>query len=452
MAFMLGHFERFPETPARMPVDFDNECEERKPPMRKFTSLTKLLVCMASALLIAGCATSQPSEAPDAEVEILTMPFKGLAAEKKDIFVFFDGTANTPDSETNVWRLYEEILKDDAPQKVTTYLVGVGSPDDQPLLGMALGKGMEKRILAGYEHLIRNYRAEVRDNIYIFGFSRGAHQARALAGLVAYAGIPSFPVMNEQDLRKATNSIIEHVKKKSDDDYVEHWKIWNPESKPVLAEDIRAKLGFKMSSAQVNFLGVWDTVPGSSLKDYGTCKEKKGFVKRYLYWLIPGVDKGERYKSDSYPPIRRIVHAVSVDEKRSKFAPLLICDPINPEYTDKTEVWFPGAHADVGGGYKKQFELPDISLGWMINHLSKTYEFQNPVTFFEGNPKGLAHWSIGDSPANIGSVCEDREPPVNAAMHNAVQVRKNAGNVRIRKEMDNVKVIVEEDYPIDCPE
>lgn len=192
-------------------------------------------------------------------------------------------------------------------------------------------------------------------------------------------------------------------------------------------------------------------MPGSSLKDYGYCKEEKGFVKKYLYWLIPGIDKGERYKSDSYPAIRHIAHAVSIDEKRSKFAPLLVCPAINSKYTKLSEVWFPGAHADVGGGYQTSDghpsdELPSISLSWMLGLLEETYEFNNYRPQVKGSAEGLAHWSIGDSPANIGSDCIDRDRPTSAEIHESFNERMTFSPVPIR--LDGT--VVSREYPIEC--
>lgn len=182
---------------------------------------------------------------------------------------------------------------------------------------------MEPRILKAYEFISANYKPG--DHIYLFGFSRGAHQARALAGLISYAGVPVTTAKDSHYLMDLGNSIIELAKKKSDVDYLETWRLWKPGLPHPMTSEIKEKLEIEMQIAEVEFLGVWDTVPGSSLKRYKICKEHKGFIKKYLYLFIPGVDSGERYKSDSYPPIRRIAHAVSLDEKRSKFSPLLIC-------------------------------------------------------------------------------------------------------------------------------
>jgi len=374
---------------------------------------------------------------------IQTHPLTGDPEKHKSIFVFLDGTANDPRSGTNVWQLYNILLENNDPQMTATYIEGVGSVD-KPIFGGALGRGMEERMLRGYEFITHNY--NLGDDIYIFGFSRGAHEARSLAGMLSYAGVPATSSREHDNLLEIGNGIFELAKKKSDEDYLDEWSSWKPNQLPLLATEIEEKLNLGVQTVQVTFLGLWDTVPGSSLKDYGDCEEKKGFIKKYLHWLVPGVDKGERYKSGSYPAIRQIAHAVSIDEKRSKFAPLLICSAINARYTKINEVWFPGAHADVGGGYEDSDELPRISLEWMIGLLNESYMFSTTAPQVKGNAKGLAHWSIGDFPANIGSKCVDRQPGASAKLHKSYYERKESSPVPIRWE-GGKKYLT---YPIEC--
>jgi hypothetical protein len=403
----------------------------------------QISICILLAAFVIGCAAlSGPNEEVE-EIAVDVHALKGDPNKQKGIFVFFDGTQNTKSSQTNVWRLFDFLGKNNDPQMTAIYIKGVGSVDDAPVTGAALGRGMEQRILQGYRFISENYNPG--DRIYIFGFSRGAHQARSLAGLISYAGVLATSDSDSDQLMKMGNQIIELVKKKSDEEYRDKWISWHHEQAPLLSIEIKSKLNLEMQPAEVTFLGVWDTVPGSSLKDYGICKEEKGFVKKYFYWLIPGIDKGERYKTDSYPPIHRIAHAVSLDEKRSKFSPLLLCHEINSQYTKISEVWFPGAHADVGGGYEDSKELPSISLEWMIELLSETYKL-NAVPHLNVNANGLAHWSIGDRPANIGSKCVDRHPPENARIHPSVEERKRASPVPIRWKETRKQL----DYPISC--
>ncbi|BAP57935.1 hypothetical protein THII_3638 [Thioploca ingrica] len=355
----------------------------------------------------------------------------GNPNQHKSLFVFLDGTTNNPKSGTNVWRLFK-LLENNDPQTTALYIEGVGSIDNSPwreLTEKALGLGMQDRILKGYDFIASHYNPG--DDIYLFGFSRGAHEARSLAGFLAYVGVPVTSI-EETDEKKRVgiwNKILDWTKDKSDEDYLNQWTSWKPGQPPVLANEIKNKFKLEMQSAEITFLGVWDTVPGSSFKNFDVCKEKRGFVKKWLSFL-PLVSKGERYKSDSYPVIRQIAHAVSLDEKRSKFKPLLVCPAINPAYTKIDEMWFPGAHADVGSGYEDSNELPGISLNWMLGLLAKSYPF-NTLPQVKENAKGLAHCSICDSPANTGSECEDRLLPEGAQLHQSVQDRKKAGSVPI---------------------
>lgn len=391
---------------------------------------------------LAGCAANPIQTADSASYETSVIPLTGDDRLPKNIFVFLDGTANNAGSETNVWKFYQRVVENHNRQTTAIYIAGVGSAESAPISEAALGRGMEDRILDGYRFLVENY--ALGDDIYLFGFSRGAHQARALAGLISYAGIVRATAQTE-DILDDANRIIELVKKQRDADFEAEWRTWSRNQPPLLAAQIRQKLDLDVLPATIRFLGVWDTVPGSSLKNYGTCKEDIGFVKKRLYLLIPGVDRGERYKTDSYPTIGQIAHAVSLDEKRSKFAPLLVCSPIAEERTAVNETWFPGAHADVGGGYEDSSELSHLSLNWMIGQLSRHYPLALQPEF-ASNAAGLAHWSIGDSPANYLSECKDRVPPDNAERHPSVDARRAASPVPVRWK-GQVKLIP---YPVNC--
>lgn len=383
-------------------------------------------------------------------------------ANQKSIFVFLDGTGNDKSTKTNIWNLFKLIEKHKNHQTVTHYIEGVGSVneplEDDPILavfGDALGRGMQDRILKGYDFIAANYNPG--DEIFIFGFSRGAHQARALAGLLSYAGVPTNLIRDDDERKMKFEHILNLLKEIRDEDFKDQWKNWKPNQDPLLAEAIKADnhIFLDMQPVEIKFLGIWDTVPGSSFKNYDACKEHIGFLKRYFH-LLPGISKGERYKSDSYPPIRQIAHAVSLDEKRSKFAPLYLCDALVKDYTILDETWFPGAHADVGGGYGDD-DLPNISLNWMIGLLERNYSFSSKPdrNAIKGNVKGLTHWSFGDRPANMGSECEDRlnredrQPPLGFNPHPSIDEREQAGIVPIL--IKGIKNEHDWRYPILCP-
>jgi len=391
------------------------------------SSLNSRLVFGTICLVIFAFILESSSLASEGQIkpESAMLQLAGDSTKHKSIFLFLDGTANDSSSGTNVWRLYDIISKNNDPHTTALYIDGVGSVE-KPLFGKALGLGMEERMLKGYEFVAKNYNDG--DDVFIFGFSRGAHQARSLAGLLAYAGVPKTSD-TRHNLIKVGNSIFELLKEKTDEDYKDKWANWKPGQAPMIAAEINNKLKLDMKPVEVKFLGVWDTVPGSSFKKYNDCREKIGFWKKYFYWL-PMISKGNRYKTDSYPPIRQIVHAVSLDEKRSKFEPLLLCPP-STEYTRIAETWFPGAHADVGGGYDDSNELPNISLNWILGILAENYKFKNLPPTIKEYPKGLAHWSMGDSPANLGSECKDRQPYPKAQIHPSVIIRQQSSPVPV---------------------
>lgn len=398
-----------------------------------------LIVSVIIACAISACASIRTSgDLEDIKTQIID--FKGDPNQKKSIFVFFDGTANDSQSGTNVWRLYSLIANTGDTQIAAKYIEGVGSTENtefnsSKILGPLFGQGMEMRIKHGYDFIVKNYKPG--DEIFIFGFSRGAHEARSLAGFISYVGIPIATGKSIAYGIKEWNKILEIIKKKSDADFVSYWNSWIPGALPPLAMEARNELDVDFQSIQIKMLGVWDTVPGSSFKKFGTCKE------------LPDGRDGDRYKSDSYPTIRTIAHAVAIDEKRSKFKPILLCPALYPvDQNQKPKViekWFPGAHADVGGGYTDgDNSLPNISLNWMIDILGMNYEFLFAPPRYEENPNGLAHWSIGDMSHIPGMKCEDRSIPLSDARHPSASLRVGRPPIQIK---GSTKYFP---YPISC--
>lgn len=399
-------------------MTYPNPCPSGGAKMKR--NIPLLATPLACSLALISAFLAVPVQAEDGD----------QAAATKDIFVFFDGTQNTDESNTNVYRLYQ-LVSQDTKAPSAKYFPGVGAMRFR-LLGSAFGKDMESKILDGYTYIAQNYRPG--DRIFIFGFSRGAHEARSLAGLISYAGVQPTD-SSERELKSRGNRILELVKSKTDEDFVERWGSWKSADGPLLGDEIKTSLGINTLPAEIEFLGAWDTVPGSSFLHYGPCKEKEN--RR----------DGDRYKTDSYPPIKAIAHAVALDEKRSKFRPLLICDAIDS--TRKTiisEKWFPGAHSDVGGGYKEGQGLTNISLNWMLEKLANHYRFEKGPQRFEENPLDVAHWSVGDKPGNKGSECEDRNPSQGADISEAAKQREKAGAAPLIAFCEETK----RKYPVKC--
>ncbi len=397
-----------------------------------------LVAVLAASFGLFGCSLhTEPRLAAVRQASAGTEP-----SPPRALFVFLDGTANSglakdERSSTNVWRLYKKV-KEEAPEGSRAFYVeGVGNARN-PLTGMILGKGMEKRIKLGYEFLARNYRPG--DSIYIFGFSRGSHQARALAGLISYAGLPVGIDARTARVRHKMNAVVEVAKRHSDADFVSKWASWKEGSVPFLAAEIESEAGLKVQPATIELLGVWDTVPGSLLKNFGECSE------------LPDSKAGDRYKSGSYPPIRQIAHAVSRDEKRNRFALLRVCDAIDPSRTEIKETWFPGAHSDVGGGYddsKRGVGGPALSnapFNWMTSVLA-AHEFLGiTASHLPEDPKALAHWPVGSRLYKAIAKCVDRAEPAEHARHESVQARESlpSAPILVRDQ------VLETKYPAKC--
>lgn len=391
--------------------------------------LSRTVYAAAAALILTlvGCAG------------IRTSPVAGHVSESqaaaeagpRTLFVLFDGTHNDEKSQTNVFALKRVIERSTLPATVF-YVEGVGALEDTQLLGNVLGLGMEERINAGYTFLSERHRAG--DRIVIAGFSRGAHQARALAGLVAYAGLLNAPKAAPVKDSNAVNRVIDATKDYQDADVEAAWS--QAPDEPPLRGTLQARLGLSLRPAPIAFLGLWDTVPGSAFKKYADCRE------------VPDHRPGERYKTGSYPSVARIAHALALDEKRSRFSPILLCPPMRPDLTAVDEQWFAGAHADVGGGYEMPGpSLSRISFAWMVKQLAEA--LANPLAADEPTLDDLmapAHWSIGDAPANAGSDCVDRRRPANARLHPSVEPRVQSG----RADLIVHKVSVPAAYPFGC--
>jgi uncharacterized protein (DUF2235 family) len=265
--------------------------------------------------------------------------FPGSVMAKK-IIVCADGTWNTPHgiggqaSDTNVRKLYC-ALSGDASQ-LPYYDSGVGT-DGTPidhLFGGAMGEGLFQKIQDGYEFV--SYVYDPDDEIFLFGFSRGAYTARSLAGMIARFGVPT------RNLDNMTVKLIFEAYRQPD-----------PAKKAQLKNDLDQHYG--LVPVDIRMVGVWDTVgslgiPGLLFSIFD--QKKYGFLDTTLH-----------------PNVHKAFHAVSIDERRAQFLPTLWTNAdgtLRANDAVVEQVWFPGVHSDVGGGYP-QSQLSDITLSWMMH-------------------------------------------------------------------------------------
>ena len=311
----------------------------------------------------------------------------------KKIFLFCDGTGNkfnpskAGDGNSNVVKLYTTLRVAD--NQVAYYHPGVGTLGDPSIRrriprfwsmvkGLAFGAGFQANVLDAYRYLMEVYNDG--DEIYLFGFSRGAYTARALAGMLHGYGLLCRG--NEGHLIYAWNMFHDEAKRTR--------KLLKVAPKTGVADQrshtIQRNYAFAETYSRkvsIRFMGLWDTVSSVG----------------WIYSPLRLLDMAQN------PIVQVGRHAVSIDERRAFYRdnlwgrPVNIDDPEWPEqlrdqgiYQDLTQVWFPGAHSDVGGSYPQDETAPaNETLRWMIGELVKhgAELCQERVDMVLGTPSGF---------------------------------------------------------------
>ncbi|CAI7607116.1 unnamed protein product [Penicillium manginii] len=346
------------------------------------------------------------------------------------IVLCFDGTGNTfraDGTETNILKICRMLQRTD--EQLVYYQPGIGTEitpgslaaktlkksshlGKSKTISQALGESFDQHVLGGYRFLMRHYRGD--GNIFIFGFSRGAYTARFLAEMLDYAGLLG------PDNEEMVPFIWEAFSQ---------WKLTRYEGteKRKQATDFlnNCRETLCRPVTRVKFLGLFDTV--NSIADF-------------------------EINNDTMPTARVIRHAVSIDERRVKFQPVLLdsgakksnaagsrsttykerLDPVKTEplvvpgvpqsvddsdsddgdvnekrsairgskqkpddgSQDLQELWFPGGHADIGGGFQREtdeeFQLSHAPLVWMVQEAQRAgIEFDQEKLY---KYKCLEHW------------------------------------------------------------
>lgn len=317
----------------------------------------------------------------------------------KKVIICTDGTWNTPhgigavEIDTNVRKLYCSLAE--LPEQMRYYDSGVGT-DGTPidhLTGGAMGEGLFEKVQDGYEFLA--YVWDPGDEIYIFGFSRGAYTARSLGGMIAGFGVPT---------RNFDNMTVQKV--------FAAYRQTDPALRASMKSALDAEYG--LADAQIRMIGVWDTV--GSLGIPGVLfsvlhQQKYGFLDTKLH-----------------PCIQSAYHAVSVDERRIQFHPTLWTNEDgSARANDKQvqQVWFSGAHCDIGGSYE-ECGLSDIALGWMMkNAIDCGLQFTDEAKakYLKVDPKNAVGQAHDEWKLIPWGIPEHRTVPENAVMANTVQMR-----------------------------
>lgn len=314
-------------------------------------------------------STADVADAVRSPTGIQGVPHEG---GERVMILCFDGAGGKFGTDnSNVVRFFRALRKDDWENQIVYYQSGTGTSNDAALIKRTISTfasnvdaviplDLDDRIKQGYRFIIQNYRPG--DKICLFGFSRGAHIARAVAGMIHKVGI--LPKENLQQLDFAFNIYA-----------TTGYKGYK------LGQDFKRTFSSRwQSNFSVDFVGVWDTPSAVGI----------------LPSTLP-------YTSVNYS-VKKFRHALSLDERRASFRPSLwgeltpereheldvdepvpdikdvesdgepnrdnfAYEPPNRDYTDVKEVWFAGTHMDVGGGsheVTRSQSLSFIPLRWMI--------------------------------------------------------------------------------------
>jgi uncharacterized protein (DUF2235 family) len=281
----------------------------------------------------------------------------------KRIVVLSDGTGNSSAAiwRTNVWRTFEALDLSNSDQ-VAFYDDGVGTSNFKPLaiLGGAFGYGLKRNVIDIYKFVCRNYQAD-GDEIFGFGFSRGAFTIRVVIGLILDQGLVQ--ANNELELdRLATASFQDYRRRKY---HTVWWEIFHRDYK--IAPPKAAANNRPVQS--IRFLGLWDTVAAYGLP---VDEMTRGVSK----WIWP-LELPSRVLD---PRVRRACHALALDDERTTFHPVLWDESTQlPSEIDQernlsderiSQVWFSGMHSNVGGGYPDD-SLARIPQYWIMTEAQK---------------------------------------------------------------------------------
>ena len=331
----------------------------------------------------------------------------------KRLIVCADGTWNVPDRRdrekkrrhrsspdwirkpSNVVKMARAILPQaaDGTPQVVLYDAGVGTGWGilDPLIGGALGHGLAKNILDCYRFLVHNYAPG--DEIYMFGFSRGAFTVRSLAGMIGRCGL----------LPKDRAYWIPEA--------YEHYRL--PHDAAGQAAVAKHRAINHVHDVTVKLVGVWDTVGSLGIPI------ERGLLGRWIRrrYAFHNVELG--------PHVEHAYHALAIDERRKPFKPTLWEAPGSPDQHVE-QVWFAGTHSNVGGGFDPD-GLANCAFQWMVEKAGlggKGLAFDMEyVGHYAAHPEGplrsAVNWFyrlLGQCERQIGASAQGHESVAASAM------------------------------------
>lgn len=256
----------------------------------------------------------------------------------KNIVIFADGTSmkGGEGHNSNVYKLFN-MVENRTSKQVVFYDPGLGT-GFRKLSGTLFGSGFSRNIIDCYKEIHRIY--EAGDEIFLFGFSRGAATVRSLSGFIDQFGIlpRSRPDLIKKAYKIYKTARRDKMERRAKEFIKKHHTMWT----------------------RIRFLGVWDTVAALGIPYRGLDLLLDRFFRHrfHSFELSPGVDFAR--------------HAIAIDDERKTFHPVLwdqLSQAARP-WQNMKQVWFCGSHTDVGGGYA-ECGLSNIALTWMVHEAAQ---------------------------------------------------------------------------------
>ncbi|MEW9919386.1 DUF2235 domain-containing protein [Marimonas sp. MJW-29] len=247
--------------------------------------------------------------------------------------IILDGTLSSlvPLCQTNAARTYM-LLREVGRSVSIYYEPGLQWDNWRSIRDVITGKGINRQIRRAYGWLASRYRPG--DRIFLFGYSRGAYAVRSLAGVIDLVGLLRPEHTTHQNVREAYR----------------HYELslFSPTARAFIEHRCHERV-------EIDMIGVWDTV-----KSLG--------INAPLLWRLSEA-RHAFHNHDLSSIVKHGYHALAHDETRVAFKPVLW--QCHDAFAGRIEqVWFPGAHGDVGGqlgGYEAARPLANIPLVWMLH-------------------------------------------------------------------------------------
>ena len=241
---------------------------------------------------------------------------------------------------SNVQKICEAIKTQasDGTLQAVKYDAGVGTAGGiDTWVGGAFGWGIDRNIQELYEFLAEHYESE--DEVYLFGYSRGAYTVRSLAGMIYCCGL-----LPKKNIAKISSAYALYRNRKITPN--------DPEAKTFRQQNDSPQI-------DITLIGCWDTVGALG-------------IPQIIPWLPINDLVNKKYRFHDTKLNRKIqagLHAMSIDERRRAFD-VNHMDLSDNANTSIKEVWFPGTHGSVGGGRQETAGLSDGALLWMVEEVA----------------------------------------------------------------------------------